>query len=236
MIAVYVNMITVLFGSLIGIVFGRKIKDSYIKTIMTSLGIIVGVIGISSAIVSKDTLCLVICLILGSIIGEAIKLDDRLEGMGDYVKKKFLSKIKVNERFTEGFVSAGLLFCIGSMSIMGSLEAGINNNYTIIFTKSIMDFFSSMMLATTMGIGVTFSILFVLLFQGSITLLANVVAPYLGEAVIVEMSAIGGAILIGMAINMLEISKTRIKIANMLPAILLPIVYIPLVEALKQLF
>lgn len=234
MIAVFVNMITVLIGSIIGLIFTRKISDSYVKTIMSCIGIAIGVIGVSSAIETNDLLCLIICLVAGNIIGDAIKIDDRIENAGDYLKSKFVKGGK-NERFAEAFVSASLLFCVGSMTVMGSLEAGINKDYSIIFTKSIIDFFSAMMFSASMGIGVVFSIFFILVFQGGITLLANVVAPYLSEAVVIEMSAIGGAILIGMAINMLELSKDKIKVANMIPAIFLPILYVPLCELLKNL-
>ena len=131
-------------------------------------------------------------------------------------------------RFTEGFVSACILFCIGSMTIMGSLEAGINHNYSIIYAKSAMDFVSSMAFGAAMGFGVTCSILFILIFQGGLTLLAGVVGPALSAAVVTEMSAVGGTILIGMAINMLGLGKDRIKVANMLPAIFIPILYFPI--------
>jgi len=131
-------------------------------------------------------------------------------------------------RFTEGFITACIVFCVGSMTIMGSFEAGINGNNSIIFAKSALDFVSSMMFAAAMGLGVPFAAVFVLVFQGTLTLLAGVLSPYLDAAVVAEMSAVGGTILIGMGINMLELSPKRIKVANMLPAIFLPIAYLPL--------
>ena len=138
-------------------------------------------------------------------------------------------------RFTEGFVSACILFCIGSMTIVGSLEAGIHRDYSIIFAKSTLDFVSSMALGAAMGFGVTCSIVFILVMQGGLTLLAGFVAPALSEAVVTEMSAIGGTILIGMACNMLELGKTRIRVANMLPAIFLPVLYLPISRWLQGL-
>ena len=120
------------------------------------------------------------------------------------------------------------------MTIIGSFEAGISGNYDIIFAKSALDFVSSMMFGASMGIGVTFSVVFILLFQGGLTLLAGVVAPFLGNSVIVEMSAVGGTILIGMGINMLDISNKKIAVANMFPAVFMPIAYIPLCHLITK--
>ncbi len=133
-------------------------------------------------------------------------------------------------------MSACVLFCIGSMTIVGSLEAGINRNYSIIYAKSALDFVSSMAFAAAMGLGVPCSALFILIFQGGLTLLAGLVGPALSTDVVREMSAVGGTILIGMAVNMLGLGKERIKVANMLPAIFLPIVYFPLAAWITGLF
>lgn len=233
MIAVFVNMATVILGSVIGILFRNKIKPSYISSIIAALAMVTIVIGVSSAIETANILCVIVCLAVGTILGELLRIDDRIEGAGDFVKNKLLSgKIKEN-RFTEGFVSACILFCVGSMTIMGSFEAGINGDNSIIFAKSTMDFVSSMAFGAAMGIGVTFSALFILVFQGGLTLLAGAVAPFLSTAVVTEMSAAGGAILIGMGINMLELSDKRIKVANMLPAIFLPIAFVPVFDWLS---
>lgn len=226
MIAVFVNMATVFLGSLIGIFFRNKIKKEYIDTLICALALITIVIGISSAIKTTDFLCLIICLVVGTLAGMLLKLNERLDGAGDFIKSK-MPKMK-NDRFTEGFVSACILFCVGSMTIIGSFEAGISGNYDIIFAKSALDFVSSMMFGASMGIGVTFSVVFILLFQGGLTLLAGVIAPFLGNSVIIEMSAVGGTILIGMGINMLNISDKKITVANMFPAIFLPVIYVPL--------
>lgn len=228
MIAVIVNTITVLLGSAIGILFRNKIKESYTKTIISALALVTFVIGISSAVGSNDILCVIVCMAFGTLVGELLKLDDRINSAGDVLKRKVLRGKAEGSRFTEGFVSSCILFCVGSMTIMGSLEAGINGDNSIIFAKSALDFVSSMMFGAAMGVGVSFAALFVLVFQGALTLLATVVAPFLSQLVITEMSAAGGAILIGMGFNMLELSDKRIKVANMLPAIFLPIVYVPL--------
>ena len=228
MLAVFVNVATVLVGSAIGILFRNRIKENFVKAIISALALVTIVIGVSSAITTQDLLCVIVCMALGTLLGELLRLDDRINAAGDTIKRKVLRGKAEGSRFTEGFVSACILFCVGSMTIMGSLEAGVNRNYSIIFAKSALDFVSSMMFGAAMGVGVTFSALFVLVFQGALTLLAGLVSPYLSASVITEMTAAGGAILIGMGLNMLELSEKRIKVANMLPAIFLPIAYVPL--------
>ncbi len=236
MLAVFVNMATVLIGSAIGILFRKRIKESYTKAIITALALVTIVIGVTSAITTQNLLCVIVCMALGTMLGELLRLDDRINGAGDWLKNKVLKGKAEGSRFTEGFVSACILFCVGSMTIMGSLEAGVNRNYSIIFAKSALDFVSSMMFGAAMGIGVPFSALFILVFQGGLTLLAGLVSPYLSQAVITEMTAAGGTILIGMGLNMLELSEKRIKVANMLPAIFLPIAYVPFAAWITNLF
>ena len=236
MLAVFVNMATVLIGSAIGILFRKRIKESYTKAIITALALVTIVIGVTSAITTQNLLCVIVCMALGTMLGELLRLDDRINGAGDWLKNKVLKGKAEGSRFTEGFVSACILFCVGSMTIMGSLEAGVNRNYSIIFAKSALDFVSSMMFGAAMGIGVPFSALFILVFQGGLTLLAGLVSPYLSQAVITEMTAAGGTILIGMGLNMLELSEKRIKVANMLPAIFLPIAYVPFANWISSLF
>lgn len=235
MIAVFVNMGTVLVGSLLGILFKNRLKESYQNALMTALALCTFVIGLSSAIQTEDILCVILCMAVGTALGELLRIDDGIESAGDYIKSKVVRGGSSNSRFTEGFVSACILFCVGSMTIVGSLEAGVNGDYSIIYAKSTLDFVSSMAFGAAMGIGVTFSIVFILLFQGGLTLLAGVVGPALSTAVVTEMSAVGGTILIGMAINMLRMTPSRIKVANMLPAIFLPVVYFPVLNLLKTI-
>lgn len=232
--AVFVNMATVLLGSTIGIAFRSKIKQEHIEVIISALALVTLVIGIVNAIDTKDMICLIVCIVFGTAVGTALKIDARINSVGEMIKSKLL-KNKGSGRFTEGFVSACILFCVGSMTIMGSFEAGINHDYSIIFAKSALDFVSSMMFGAAMGIGVPFSVLFILVFQGGLTLLAGFISPYLSQNVIAEMSAVGGTILIGMGLNMLELSQKKIKVANMLPGIFLPIAYIPLYNLISQM-
>ena len=228
MVAVLVNVATVLLGSAVGLIFRNKINEKFTKAVISALALVTILIGLSSALGTADILCVILCMALGTIIVDLIHIDDGIEGAGDFIKRKLLKGKNAENRFTEGFVIACIVFCVGSMTIMGSFEAGINGNNSIIYAKSALDFVSSMMFAAAMGLGVPFAALFVLVFQGALTLLAGVLAPFLSVAVITEMSAVGGVILVGMGINMLELSPRRIKVANMLPAIFLPIAYVPL--------
>lgn len=230
MLAVFVNTVTVIIGSLIGLIFSGKIKEKYTNALVTGLALITILIGIQSAIQTENVLCIIVCMIIGIIIGELCHIDDGIEGAGEWIKKKVLRGKTTNGRFAEGFVSACILFCVGSMTIMGSIEAGINHDYSIIFAKSALDLISSMAFATAMGVGVLFSAAFVLVFQGALTLLATQLGGILTATMVTEMSAVGGVILIGMAINMLGLRKERIKVANMLPAIFLPVAFVPLYD------
>ena len=140
-----------------------------------------------------------------------------------------------NSRFVEGFVNASVLFCVGAMAINGAMEAGMNQNYDIIISKGVIDGVTSITFAAAMGIGVPFAVIPILLYEGGLTLLAGVVGPYLPAAVITEMSAVGGAIIVGISINMLGLGKEKIRVGNMLPAIFLPIAYMPLAAWIQGL-
>ncbi len=230
MIAVIVNTFAVLVGSIVGILFRSRLNENLRNAVMKALGLCTALIGFQSALGTNALLCVIFCMVLGTVLGELLRIDDRLEHLADRVKAKIAAHGIETGSFTEGFVSSCILFCIGSMTIMGSLEAGIRHNYTIIYAKSLMDLMSSMAFGAAMGFGVTCSALFVLLFQGALTLLASWIGAALSSAVVTEMSAVGGVILVGMAINLLGLSESKLKVANMLPAIFLPILYIPVVN------
>lgn len=223
MIAAIVNAIVVILGGLLGLLLGGRLKEQHTKTIVAALGICTMVIGISGAIATSNILIVIICLVLGTIIGELLKIEHRLDTLGDWLK----SKVAKNGggRFTEGFVTASLLFCVGSMAIMGSFDAGLRGDYNTIFAKSALDCVMAVTFAATMGVGVLFSGASVLVYQGALTLLAGLVEPYLSVEVIVEMSAVGGVMIIGTGMNILGLTKERIKVGNMLPAMVLPVVW-----------
>ncbi len=235
MFAVFVNMVTVLIGSSIGLLFRSKLNPEKTVTIIDALGLVTIVIGVMSAIATNDLLCLIVCMAFGTIVGTFLKLDDRIDKTGNYLSEKLLHGNERFGKFTEGFVAASIVFCVGAMTIVGSFKAGIDKDYSIIFAKSTLDLVSSTIFAAGMGIGVPFAALFILVFQGGLTLLASFVAPYLSEAVVIELSAVGGTILIGLGLNILNISEKKIKVANMTPAIFLPILYIPISHLLHNI-
>ena len=223
MLAVFVNAATVILGSILGMLLNKRLKEEYTKTIVACMGICTMVIGITSAIATSNIIIVVVSLVSGTIIGELIKLEQRLDGAGDWLKKKIPQK--GNSRFTEGFVSASLLFCIGSMSIMGSFDAGLRGNYDILFAKSTMDGIIAVTFAATMGVGVAFSALTIIIYQGALTLLAGVIAPVLSGPIITEMGAVGGVMLIATGMNIIGLTKERIRVGNMLPGLIVPIIW-----------
>ena len=233
MIAAVVNAVVVILGGLVGLLLGGKLQERHTRTIVAALGISTMVIGITGAIGTSNILIVIVCLVLGTILGELMKIEQRLDSLGNWLK----SKVAKNGggRFTEGFVTASLLFCVGSMAIMGSFDAGLRGDYTTIFAKSALDCVMAVTFAATMGLGVLFSSAAVLIYQGALTLLAAVVEPYLSSPVIVEMSAVGGVMLIGTGMNILNLPAERIKVGNMLPAIVLPALYFPLAEWISAL-
>ena len=223
MIACIVNAVVVLICGLLGLLLGGRLQEKHTQTIVHGLGICTIVIGVTSAIVTSNILVVIICLVLGTIVGEALKIEHRLDSMGDWLKSKVAKK--GGGRFTEGFVTASLLFCVGSMSIMGSFDAGLRGDYNTIFAKSALDGVMAVTFAATMGVGVLFSGATILIYQGALTLLAGLVEPYLSAEVIVEMSAVGGVMIMGTGMNILGLTKDRIKVGNMLPAIVLPVIW-----------
>lgn len=235
MFATLINALCVVLASLLGVLFQSKINPKYTAAMMTGLAVVVGIIGVTYAIDTADTLGMIICMALGTLLGEILRIEDHLERFGDKLKARF-DKNNAESTFTQSFVAGSLLFCIGPMAIIGSLQAGTLGDGTVILSKTVIDSVAAVSFAVTMGIGVAFSGISVLGYQGIITLLAAWVSPFLGEAVINEMTAVGGVLMIGIAINMLGLRNEKIRVGNMLPALFLPILYQPFVSWLTALF
>lgn len=233
MVATLINVALVLVGSGVGLLFRNLISQRLMTTLTHALGLCVLGIGLGNLLGGQDTLCLVVCLAAGAGLGTAARLEQRLEGVGDRLRAH-LGGGAGDGRFTQGFVSASLLFCVGAMAITGSLEAGLRGNYEILLSKGVIDGVSAVSFAATMGMGVACSALPLLVYQGGLTLLAGWVGPYLPEEVVTEMSAAGGALIVAIALNMLELGKTRIQVGNLLPAMFLPIIYLPLADWLGE--
>lgn len=226
MLATFINMALVLLGGGLGLLFQSAISERLMAILTQALGLCVLSIGISSALGTENMLCVIVCMVVGTVLGDLLDIERRLEGAGELLRVRLI-KGESGSRFTEGFVNASLLFCVGAMAITGSIEAGLNHNYEIIVSKGVIDGVTSISFAAAMGTGVLFSVVPLLIYQGGITLLAGWVGPYLPQAVITEMSAVGGTLIAAIAINMLSLGREQIKVGNMLPAMFLPIVYIP---------
>lgn len=234
MLATLINAALVLAGSAAGLLFRGLISRRLMSILTHALGLCVLGIGVSSLLSTRDTLCLIVCMVMGAVLGNAVDIERRLEGAGERIRRRLAGRGD-NGRFTQGFVSASLLFCVGAMAITGSIEAGLNRNYAILISKGVIDGVTSVSFAAAMGIGVAFSVLPLLVYQGGITLLAGWIGPYLPEAVVTEMTAAGGALIVAIALNMLELPRERIQVGNLLPAMFLPIAYVPLAQWLGTL-
>ena len=234
MIATFINCARIILGSLLGILLRNKISSRFIAIVTQGLSLCVLTIGISAAIGTENTLCVIVCMVLGTLIGEALRIEDRLDSAGDFLKAKLIKEGSGNNQFTEGFVTASVLFCVGAMAVMGAIDAGINQNYSILISKSVIDGVTAISFAAAMGIGVAFSAIPILIYQGGLTLLAALVSGYLTPALVTEMSAVGGVIIIGIGINMLGFSQKKVKVGNMLPAIFLPLLYLPAAQWLTS--
>ncbi len=221
MIGTLVNVSAIVLGTALGLLLKQGIPEKMQKLITQGIGLCVVVIGISSAIKTEMPLLFIFSLAIGSIAGNLIGIEDKLEALGQRAQARFDKGD--SSTFSEGFVTASLLFCVGAMAVVGSIESGLSQNHQLLFIKSVLDGFAALILATRFGIGVGLAALPVLLYQGAIALSAAWVAPFLTEQVMGELSAVGGALILGIGINVLEIKK--IHVGDMLPAILIPPIY-----------
>jgi uncharacterized membrane protein YqgA involved in biofilm formation len=227
-----VNVVAIIAGGIIGVFIKRGLPNRFKDTVVQAIGLSVCMIGISGALqgmfkvieggsIDKQyTMILIFSLIIGGLIGELINIEDKLDRVGNWFQYRFA---KEGGSFAQGFVTASLVFCVGAMAIVGSLEDGLLGNPSTLFAKSILDGVLSIVLASTMGIGVVFSAVPILIYQGGVTLLAGLVKPLLTDVVILQMSMVGSILILGIGINILEIKK--VKVGNLLPAMFVPIAY-----------
>ena len=234
MLATIINVALVLLGSALGLVFKNKISSRFASILTCALGLCVLGIGISGMVGTADTLCVIVCMVAGTLLGEALNIEKRMDGLGDLLRRKLI-RGENNSRFVEGFVTASVLFCVGAMAINGSMQAGMLGRYDILISKGVIDGVTSITFAAAMGVGVAFSAIPLLLYQGGLTLIFALVGQGMDPAVVTEMNAVGGTIIVGIALNMLGLPKEKIRVGNMLPAIFLPIGYISLANLLGGL-
>lgn len=220
MIGTIVNVIAIVIGGLIGLFLKSGINEKVSKTVMDGLGLCIMLIGIGGALKSNNILLIIISIVVGGIIGEIIDIDLSLKKFGDKLEKKLS---KTGGKFSEGFVTTTLLYCVGSMAIVGSIEAGLTGNYQTLYAKSMLDGISAIIFSSTLGIGVLFSSISVFIYQGSITLLSGLLKGILTEVIIGEITAVGSLLILALGLNMLNI--TKIKVANLLPSVFIPLIY-----------
>lgn len=218
MIAVAINTFGVVFGTIIGCIIGHKIvKDKIQLTLMQGLGLVSVLVGAKMAVTADNDIVVIVSIILGGLLGETLRLEDRLNNMGQSLKKTF--KIR-DGNFINGFISASLMFCVGAMSIIGSIEAGLRGNNDILLLKSLMDFITAIILSSSLGIGVGFSGIVVFAFQGTVVLLANSMQSIFTDSVIMYMTSAGGLLISAIGINISGIAKDKeFNVINLLPGI-----------------
>ncbi|MDP4125542.1 MAG: DUF554 domain-containing protein [Bacillota bacterium] len=220
MLGTIVNTLAIVLGGLLGLLFGQALPEKMKRTVIQGIGLSVLLIGSSMALQTKNPLIVIASLVIGGIIGEGIDIELRLQHLGGWLEGK-LSKGGPAVGFTKAFVTTSLIYCVGAMAIMGSLESGLKGNHNILFAKSMLDGISAIVFASSMGIGVLVSAIPVFFYQGAITLTAGLLQGVLSPQVISEMGATGGLLIVGIGINILEIKE--IKVGNLLLGIFIAI-------------
>ncbi|NLO97370.1 MAG: DUF554 domain-containing protein [Peptococcaceae bacterium] len=228
MLGTGVNVIAIVAGGLIGTVFGKIIPEKMRSTILQGLGLAIMLIGLQMAIKTGNMLVVIASLVLGAITGELIDIEEKLNRLGKHLETR-LSRQR-HGRFTKAFVTASLVYCVGAMAIVGALQDGLNGDHSILFAKSALDGITAVIFSASMGIGVIFAALPVLIYQGSISLFAGALQGILSDPVVLEMGAVGGLLILGIGINMLKIKE--IKVANLLPGIFIVIPVVIMFEYL----
>ena len=211
-----VNGGAIVVGGLVGMFAGKLLPERLRTSVMAALSLMTIGIAVPGLLKSSNALIPIISMVIGTIIGELLNIDAAVNKLGENLQKRFSGS-----RVTEGFVTGSLVFAIGALAVMGPLQSGLQHQHDLLFSKSVIDGVASIVFASTLGLGVALSGLMVFAVEGSIALLASVVAPYLGEAVVNEITFVGSLLIVGISLNLL--GATKLRILNMVPAILLPI-------------
>jgi len=233
MIGTIINAVTVLIGGTLGTLLGHRFPARMQETILASLGLFTVVIAIDSALVTGNVLIVLSSLLVGALIGEALRIESRLEDFGRWLRDRLVRNQDEGEgsRFVEGFVTASLIFCVGPLTIQGAIEDGLMGDYTKLAVKAVLDGFAAMAFATTLGPGVIASVIVILVFQGGISLLAGLSSNIFTEPMIVELTATGGVVLLALGLRLLGL--TKIRAANLLPAIFIAPAAVAIMDALR---
>jgi len=222
MTGTFINVAAILIGGAIGLFFGARIPDRYKNTVIAGMGLFTAALGLQMFFKSENSLIVLGALIIGALLGEWIGIEDGLQSFGVVLEKRFSrdSETGSSSKFVRGFMVSSLLFCIGPIAILGSIQDGLTGDYKLLAVKSTLDGFASIAFASTLGVGVLFSSLIILIYQGGVSLLAGQLNAIVTDPMMAEMTATGGVILMGVAFsNLLEIKKMRV--GNFLPALVI---------------
>lgn len=222
-----VNAICIVIGAGLGLIIQKGLSQRFHDILMKGMSLCVVVIGIQGAMQATDTMLLILSLVFGSLIGEGLNIGKAMEYLSYNIEKRLVKDPKESQ-FAQGFLSAIMIFCVGAMAIVGSLQSGLLGDDSMLYSKGIIDGIIAILLASTNGIGVLFSSIAVLIYEGGMTLLAGVLGSYLSDSVITGMSSTGSVLLIALGLNMLEV--TNFKVMNYIPAVFLPILLLPLLK------
>ena len=219
MIGTLLNIATVIVGGTIGLLFGARIPDKLKETVIAGMGLFTGAMGLQMFLDTENPLIVLGALLIGTLLGEWWRIEDGLHRVGEFLEQRFSrEEDDGSNKFVRGFLTASLLFCVGPMAILGSIQDGLTGDYNLLAVKSVLDGFASIAFASTLGVGVMFSTIIILIYQGGVSLLAGQLDTIVTPSMMNELTATGGVILLGLAIsNLLEIKK--IRVANMLPAL-----------------
>lgn len=226
MIGTLINVVAVLAGTALGLLLRKGIPERMRETVMQGLALCVVLIGVSGAIKTGDTMCVIVSMVVGGLLGSAVNIEHRLDQLGALAERKLVRNQGEGNTFAKGFVTASLVYCVGAMAIVGAMDSGLRGDHSTLIAKAALDGVSAIFFASTMGAGVGLSALAVLVYQGAIALLATWIAPILTDPIINEMSAVGSLLIIGIGLNMLY--DKHIAVGNLLPAIFVPMAYVPL--------
>lgn len=219
-----VNTLAILAGGCVGLVLRKGLPDKWQNTIMHGIALCVGVIGIQMALKTQNIMIVIASMVIGGIIGAALDIEDRLNTFGNWVGSKIIKNKqngddKAISAIGEGFVAASLVFCVGAMAIVGSLQDGLTGNHATLYAKATLDGIAAIVFTVNMGVGVLLAAFSVAIYQGSITVLAGFLGPYMSQTVTAEVTATGGLLIVAISINMLKIAQ--IRLGNLLPAIII---------------
>jgi uncharacterized membrane protein YqgA involved in biofilm formation len=220
MTGTFINVAAILIGGSLGLIFGRRLPERIHQTVVAGLGLFVLAYGLYNFLKTQNPLIVLGGLLIGALLGEWMKIEDGLKFIGERLEARFAGKEKGSGRFLRGFLTASLVFCIGPIAILGAIQDGLNGNYSLLVIKSVLDGFASLAFASTLGVGVMFSALMILLYQGGISLLAAQLNSVVTPAMMAEMTAVGGVMLAGIAISSL-LELKPIRVASFLPALII---------------